>query len=261
MPRLIWRYQYPIQAIAMRTIKLTIQFDGTQYHGWQTQSGDRTVQKTLEDALSRILNRPITIYGAGRTDAGVHALGQTAHFKTDSAMDLTRLKKALNSVLPRDIVVVDLSEADAAFHARYSARSRSYRYFIWNASDRLPFLRAYAWHIPYRLDLDAMRSAATLLVGTHDFSSFQASDRIKTNPIRTVFSVRLKRTSRHLIVFEIRANAFLKHMVRNIVGTLVAVGSGKMTVDEFKRVFEKRDRAAAGITAPAHGLFLKDVEY
>jgi len=245
----------------MRTIKLVIQFDGTRYHGWQTQAGDRTVQKTLEEALSRILNRPVKIYGAGRTDAGVHAFGQAAHFKTDSPMDLARLKKALNSILPPDIVIVNLSEVDSAFHARYSARSRAYRYLIWNSPDRLPFLCAYAWHIPHRLDLAAMRSAARHLIGTHDFSSFQASDRKRVNPVRTVLAIRLTKRFRHLIVFEIRANAFLKHMVRNIVGTLVSVGSGRMTVDEFRRVFEKRDRTAAGMTAPAHGLFLKGVEY
>ncbi|MCX8042698.1 MAG: tRNA pseudouridine(38-40) synthase TruA [Desulfobacterota bacterium] len=245
----------------MRTIKLVIQFDGTAYHGWQTQAGKRTVQKTVQEAIERILNRPIVLHGAGRTDAGVHALQQVAHFKTDAPIDLVRLKKGLNSILPPDIAVLDVSEMSPDFHARYSARSRSYRYLIWNSPVPKPFIRSYAWHIPQPLNLTAMRAAARLLVGTHDFSAFQSSDRKKTNPVRTVLSVRLKKTAGHLIVFEIRANAFLKHMVRAIVGTLVAVGNGSMTVEDFRNVFEGCDRKAAGKTAPAYGLFLKDVEY
>jgi len=245
----------------MRTIKLIIQFDGTRYHGWQTQRSEGTVQKTLQHALQRILNQPIIVHGAGRTDAGVHAIGQTAHFTTSSTLPLDKLRKGLNSILPSDIVVLDVSETDQHFHARYSARTRTYQYFIWNSPNRSPFYRMYAWHIPHRLDLSAMRAAAQLLVGVHDFSSFQASDRIRVHPVREVLSVHLKKTARCLIVFEIRANAFLKHMVRNIVGTLVAVGSGKISIEQFKEIFEKCDRTAAGMTAPPHGLFLKDVQY
>lgn len=245
----------------MRTIKLTLQFDGTRYHGWQTQKREPTVQKTVQDALARILNRPVVLHGAGRTDAGVHALRQTAHFKTDATITLARLKKGLNSVLPTDIAVVEIAEVDPSFHARYSARSRCYRYFIWNCADRSPFYSAYAWHIPHRLDLAAMRAAARMLVGVHDFGAFQASDPKKVHAVRQVLSVRLKKTGRHLIVFEIRANAFLKHMVRSIVGTLMEVGKGKRSVEEFKKILERRDRTAAGVTAPPHGLFLTDVEY
>jgi len=245
----------------MRTIKLIIQFDGTRYHGWQTQARDRTVQKTIQDALARILNRPVKLHGAGRTDAGVHALGQAAHFATDSNMDLQRLKKGVNSILPEDIVVQRIEEADADFHARYSARSRLYQYFIWNCAERSPFYSAYAWQQPQHLDLAAMRAAARTLVGVHDFSAFQGADTKEVQPVREVKAVRLKKIKKHLIVFEIEANAFLKHMVRSIVGTLVAVGNGSMAAEDFESILKKRDRSAAGMTAPSRGLFLKEVRY
>ena len=245
----------------MRNIKLTIQFDGTQYHGWQTQSGDRTVQQTAQDVLSQILNSPIKIHGSGRTDAGVHALGQVAHFLTDSDMDLKSLIRGANSLLPRDIVVRKAEEAEPGFHARFSATNRVYWYLIWNFPDSSPFYYRYSWHIMQPLDVSAMREAAQCLKGVNYFSSFQGADREDIKPVREVKAVRLKKARKHMLIFEIQANAFLKHMVRNIIGALAEVGKGGVTPDGFKEIFEKRNRGVAGATAPAHGLFLKEVRY
>jgi len=245
----------------MRNIKLTIQFDGTAYHGWQIQKGDTTVQQTIRDTLSTILNTPVTLHGSGRTDAGVHALGQVAHFLTDSAMKTQALVKALNALLPHDIAVKDAEDVAPDFHARFSATERVYWYLIWNTPVRSPFYRRYSWHIIQPLDIAAMKDAAACLVGTHDFTSFQGSDKEEVNPVREVTSIRLRKTRRHIILFEINANAFLKHMVRNTIGTLADVGRGKLTGNEFRRILDGKDRRLAGITAPAQGLFLKHVRY
>lgn len=245
----------------MRNIKLVIQFDGTSYHGWQTQGRDKTVQETVRDALSRILNSPVTLHGSGRTDAGVHALEQVGHFKTLSGLDLKSLKKGVNSILPRDIVVTHMEEVDPEFHSRFSARGRVYQYFIWNAAERSPFYERYAWHIVQPLDVGAMKKAMQALIGTHDFSSFQGGDKEAVNPVREVRAVRVKKAGKPLIVFEIEAGSFIKHMVRNIVGTLVEVGKGKLAAGEVKEILEKKDRRYAKVTAPACGLFLKKVKY
>jgi len=240
---------------------LTLAYDGTNYCGFQVQPNGRSVAATFQDALEAVLGSRPDIKGCSRTDAGVHALGQAAHFVTDSTMDLQRLRKGVNSILPEDIVVQRLEDVPPDFHSRYSARSRLYQYFIWNCAERSPFYSAYAWQQPQRLDLAAMRAAARTLLGVHDFSSFQGADAKEVQPVREVKAVRLKKIKKHLIVFEIEANAFLKHMVRSIVGTLVAVGSGGMTVEDFAIILKKRDRSAAGMTAPARGLFLKEVRY
>ena len=245
----------------MKKIKLTIQYDGTAYHGWQTQLLDKTIQQTLQGVLSRILNENVTVCGSGRTDAGVHALGQVAHFVTGSKMDLMRMVRGVNSLLPPDIALVKAEAVPPDFHARYSARSRIYGYCIWNLPERSPFYQRYSWHIPQTLDVDAMLQAAHFLVGVHDFSSFQGADRKQVRPVREVNSVRLRKVRRHLLLFEITANAFLKHMVRNIVGTLVEVGLNKMTPDGFKKVLDEKNRETAGPAAPAHGLFLREVVY
>jgi len=245
----------------MRTIKLTIQFDGTAYHGWQTQQQDRTVQKTVQDALATILNRPVKLHGSGRTDAGVHALGQAAHFVAESSMDIEKLKNGLNSLLPGDIAVRGLEEVATGFHARFSAQRRVYWYFIWNYPDRSPFYDRYSWHIRTELHTGLMRDAAGCLVGVHDFSSFQGSDRQEVNPVREVTRVRFKRTGKHLILFEIEAGSFLRHMVRNIMGALAEVGLGRLPAMAVEEILEKKDRRCAPATAPAHGLFLKEVKY
>ena len=170
----------------MRTIKLTLQFDGTHYHGWQTQSRDRTVQTTVKDALAKIFNKPVVLHGSGRTDAGVHALGQVAHFKTDSDLNIPALLRGLNSLLPDDIVASRAEDVAEDFNARFSAVSRVYWYFIWNAPAASPFFTRYAWHLHNPLDIAAMKEAARHLVGVHDFTSFQYCAKDGANPVREV---------------------------------------------------------------------------
>ena len=211
--------------------------------------------------LSKILNRPVTLHGSGRTDAGVHALGQVANFHTDSNMDLGKMIKGLQSLLPHDIAIVKATEAEPDFHSRFSAKNRIYWYFIWNNPVISPFYCKYSWHIIRQLDIPAMRKAAGHLIGIHDFSSFQGSDKDDVNPVREVTGIRFKSTGQHITIFEIRASSFLKHMVRNIMGTLADAGAGKLTSGEFKEILEKKDRRLAGATAPPHGLFLKEVRY
>jgi tRNA pseudouridine38-40 synthase len=245
----------------MRTIKLTIQYDGSDYFGWQMQASHRSVQQVLQEALSMVCNHPVVLHGAGRTDTGVHALGQAAHFKTESLIDMAQLRKGLNCLLPPDVVVSEAVEAAPGFHSRFDATTRTYWYFIMNTPVPSPFYRRYAWHIRKPLDCDAMRAAAEKLVGMHDFSSFQARERDDVCTIREVRRVRLKRVGRMFLLFEIQATSFLRHMVRGIVGTLVDAGLGKLGADEMNTILQARDRSRAGVTAPAHGLFLKEVRY
>jgi len=245
----------------MRNIKLTLQFDGTDYHGWQIQKADRTIQKTVQDAVSTIVDSEVKLHGSGRTDAGVHALGQVANFKTASRIDTDTLKKGLNSLLPDDIVIVDAQEADLEFHSRFSAKSRVYWYFIWTAPVASPFYSRYAWHIFHPLDVAQMRAAAQSLLGVHDFSSFQGADREAVNPVREVTRIRFKKAGRHLLLFEVQALSFLKHMVRNIIGTLADVGRGKQPPAWIHDVLMEKNRIFAGVTAPPQGLFLKEVRY
>jgi tRNA pseudouridine38-40 synthase len=244
----------------MRNIKLTIQYDGTNYHGWQTQSNAPSIQELIEDKLSTIVNHKVTLYGSGRTDAGVHAVGQVANFQTSSKLKPDVIKRALNSMLPQDIVVRNSEEVDGKFHARYRARSRVYQYLIWNDRIPSPFFRKFSWFVASRLDLEKMQEAGSLLIGRHDFSSFQGADRMETRAVRDMVRLDIKKIGQ-LSVVTVEANSFLKHMVRNIVGTLVEVGKGKMNLDGFKKLIEAKDRTKAGLAAPAHGLFLREVKY
>jgi tRNA pseudouridine38-40 synthase len=244
----------------MPNIKLIIQYDGTNYHGWQTQSNAPSIQKIMEDKLSILLNHTITLYGSGRTDAGVHALGQVANFLTDSKLKPGVIQRALNSLLPPDIVIREADEVDEKFHARYRAKSRVYQYLIWNERIPSPFFRRFTWHVTYRLDLEKMQKAALLLTGRHDFSSFQGSDRGETRTVREILRLEIQK-KKQLILFTVEANSFLKHMVRNIVGTLVEIGKGKTDLRVLKKVIEARDRTRAGPSGPAHGLFLREVKY
>lgn len=245
----------------MRNIKLTLQFDGTDYHGWQIQKSDRTVQKTLQDAVSTIVNSEVKLHGSGRTDAGVHALGQVANFKTESLIDVDTLKKGLNSLLPGDIVIVNAEDADLDFHSRFSAKNRTYWYFIWTAPVASPFYSRYAWHIFQPLDVRAMQEASGLLMGLHDFSSFQGADKEEVNPVREITRIRFKKAGNSLLLFEIQAISFLRHMVRNIIGTLADVGRGKQPPAWVGDVLEEKNRIFASATAPPQGLFLKEVRY
>ncbi len=245
----------------MRTVKLTIQYDGADYFGWQMQASHRSVQQVLQEVLSIICNHPVTIHGAGRTDTGVHALGQVAHFKTRSLIDMPQLQKGLNCLLPPDVVIAEAVEVASEFHARFDATARTYWYFILNTTSPSPFYRRYAWQIRKPLDCETMRSAAATLVGMQDFSSFQAREREDVCTIREVKRVRFKRVGPSLLLFEIRATSFLRHMVRGIMGTLVDAGLGKMNAADMKDILGAHDRSRAGVTAPPHGLFLKEVRY
>ena len=244
----------------MRNLKLIIEYDGTHYQGWQSQKNGLTIQDVLEKALSQILNQKIRLNGSGRTDSGVHALGQVANFKTESALDTNALLKGANSLLPADILIKRIEGAPEGFHARFSATSRIYEYRIWNASQPSVFFRRYSWWVQTPLDVEVMHQAALYLIGWRDFSSFQGADHEKVSPEREVREVGFRQEGPEVIFF-IQANAFLRHMVRTIMGTLVEVGKGKMSHHEFVEIVEARDRTKAGKTAPAQGLFLKEVCY
>ena len=245
----------------MRTIKLTIQYDGAEYFGWQMQASHRSVQQVLQEALSIVCNHPVTLHGAGRTDTGVHALGQVAHFKTESRIDMPQLRKGLNCLLPPDVVIAEATVVAPEFHSRFDATARTYWYIIMNTLVPSPFYRRYSWHIRKPLNLEAMRAAAGELVGMQDFSSFQAREREDVCTIREVKRVRLKRVGPALLLFEIQATSFLRHMVRGIMGTLVDAGLGKLCAEDMRAILQAHDRSQAGVTAPPQGLFLKQVRY
>jgi len=244
----------------MRNIRLTIEYDGTGYHGWQIQPNVRTVQGIIEGKLAQITGERVRLIASSRTDSGVHALGQVANFKTHSSLDARSFLKALNSLLPEDIRVKEVEEVDEAFHARFSAKGKIYEYRILNGELSSPFYRHFSWFVPGRLDLARMREAAMNLVGRHDFSSFCSSGSMHKTPIREIYEINVGRRG-GLVVIRIEANAFLKQMVRNIVGTLVEVGRRKLTPSQFGTILEARDRRRAGIAAPAQGLFLVRVNY
>ena len=244
-----------------RRIKLLIAYNGTRYHGWQLQPRAVTVQGTLESCLSRMTNGSVRLHAAGRTDAGVHALGQVAHFDTASDIATASLVRGLNSMLPDDIVVRRAVEAPADFHARYDAVRKTYVYQLHNHSVPSLLRAQYAWHVPQRLDVPAMKAAAQLLVGRHDFSAFRVALRADARqPVRCLYRLVLRHQPPRL-VFVLRADGFLYRMARSIVGTLVAVGRGAMPAETVGDMLRARQRQQAGPTAPAHGLFLVHVSY
>jgi tRNA pseudouridine38-40 synthase len=245
----------------MRTIKLTIEYDGTNYQGWQVQPKGLTIQGMIEEKLALLTGETIPLMGSGRTDAGVHAFGQIAHFKTKSQMDVHSIQRALNSLLPPDIVIQKVEQVEAEFHARKHSKSKAYEYRILNRKIRSAFHRGYAWHIPQKLDLKGMKKASQKLMGEHDFSSFRSVGSPTRTAVRKVSRAEWRRGRDGIIRFEIEANGFLKQMVRAIVGTLVEAGKGKISSEEFQRILDSKDRKRAGPTAPAHGLFLKEVKY
>lgn len=255
----------------MKNIKLLIEYDGTNYHGWQRQKNHATLQKIIEDRLLRITGEDAALIGASRTDAGVHALGQVASFKTNSNLEPMTLQRALNATLPEDIRILYAWETAAAFHPRYDALGKSYFYLISNAIFSSAFLYRYAWRVPYTLDLDEMKKAGGLLLGRHDFSAFRGSGCGAKSTIREITALSIEKSSSidfmtakiggNFIKITVQANAFLRHMVRNIVGTLVEIGRGEMTVNSVSEAIELRDRKRTGPTAPAHGLFLAKVSY
>lgn len=241
-------------------MKLTLEYDGTNYHGWQLQKNAITLQGTLEAVLARLFGEPIRVRVAGRTDTGVHALGQVVSFKSEKIIELHRLQRALNALLPPDIVVRQIEPVPDTFNPRRDALSRTYRYQIWNHPWPSAIWARYSWHVSFPLDGEAMQQAATLLIGDHDFSSFQGSDWVEHNPYRTILRSAVH-LDREFLVYDVEARSFLRHMVRNIVGTLVDVGRGAVSVNEFAEIFAARDRTRAGLNAPPQGLFLVAVKY
>ena len=241
-------------------IKLTVEYDGTHYHGWQVQATGKTVQAVLEKAVSTLVRRPTRIIGSGRTDAGVHALGQVANFISDKELQLQRVQRALNALTPDDITIKTVEIVPDSFHARRDGRSRTYEYRILNRPSPSPFFLKFAWHVHDPLNIAMMREAITCLEGEHDFSSFRAAGCDAAHPVRTIYRTSLNPRG-ELIVFTVEATAFLRHMVRNLIGTLVEVGRQQRTPESFAELLKARDRTQAGIKAPAHGLFLIEVKY
>jgi tRNA pseudouridine38-40 synthase len=265
----------------MRNFKLTVAYDGTNYFGWRVQANKATVQETLEAAVEQITGRKVRLHASGRTDAGVHALGQVASFQCDTNLESAVLQKALNAVLPEDVAVLDVCEVPADFHPRYSAQRKHYRYLLYDGEAPDIFLRRYAWHYKNgRLDADAMHRAAQSLVGKHNFTSFESSGAKRKTSIRTIFSLNVRRgrageggavlhpappltstSSQDWITLDIIADGFLYNMVRSILGTLVEVGRGAQSKGWPAEVLLAADRRRAGPTAPPQGLFLMKVCY
>ncbi len=241
----------------MRNIKLVLEYDGTAFHGWQVQPDDRTVQGVLQDALGELLQSKLKLTGAGRTDGGVHALNQVANFQTSSPLSLNAIKSGVNSLLPSDVLVKSTEEVHPSFNARRDALSRTYRYRILLA--RSPLRRRYAWELKYSLKVRPMRQASQILCGVHDCTSFAVATSPSDGRVR-VLSCEWKKKGDELWM-EMRADRFLRHMVRILVGTLVDVGRGRLEADDFVGILEARDRTLAGATAPPEGLCLLNVEY
>ncbi len=244
----------------MRTIKLTIAYDGTSYAGWQIQSNGLAIQQVLEEALAKILGAPVRLYSSGRTDAGVHAEGMVAVFRTDREIPLTAFSDGLNSHLPPDIAVRDAEEASPEFDPRRDAKGKHYRYTILNTPRRSPLCRLYSWHLKGSLDIAAMRKAAMLMVGEKDFAAFRTSGCAARTTVRNVFSVDIT-SEGELILIDVKGSGFLRNMVRIMVGTLVEVGQGKIPMAAIPALFNGKKEATAGMTAPPQGLSLVEVYY
>jgi tRNA pseudouridine38-40 synthase len=255
----------------MRKIRLLLQYDGTSYHGWQIQTDGLTIQGILEDRVFRITGERSRVTGASRTDAGVHALGQVAVFRTGSELDTATIKRALNAVLPRDIRVIEASVAESSFRPRDDAVGKSYFYLIAHRGESSAFLHRYTWEVSHGLDLPSMLRASEVLVGRHDFSSFMGAGSGIKDPVREIFSLSIEELGKidfmtvglkgSFLKIRMAADGFLRHMVRNIVGSLVETGRGRISADEVKDILESRDRKRAGQTAPPNALFLEKIRY
>lgn len=244
----------------MRHIRLVVEYDGTTLCGWQRQANGATVQGHIEEALAKILTHEVSIIGASRTDAGVHARGQVASFRTERPISLHGVRRGLNSLLPDAIAIREATEVGDDFHPRFSATGKHYRYSIWNVADRSP-LHARTWHEPEPLDETLMREAARALVGQHDFAAFRATGCSAKTTVRRIESIEITRAPEGLVTVDVRGNAFLRNMVRILVGTLAEVGTGDRPVAQVAEILASRDRTLAGITAPARGLELIEVRY
>jgi len=265
----------------MRNLKLILSYDGSEFAGWQVQPDSVTIQGTLASAIGRVTGEKVLPQGSGRTDAGVHALAQVVTFVTESSVPTANFVKALNDVLPAAVRVLEAEEAAADFHARKSARAKTYRYRIYRAAICPPFLARYVWHYPFPLDETAMMRAAGLVEGEHDFTSFAAVDPersagvppasaggegargregARVSNVRRIFSSSWERQGDEF-VYTVKGSGFLHHMVRNLVGTFILVGKGTLQAEDLTRILTARSRSAAGATAPASGLYLVNVEY
>ena len=246
----------------MRNIKLTIEYDGTDYCGWQTQNatGAKSIQQLIEEALIKVFQKKTALIGSGRTDSGVHACNQTANFKTDSQLSPGKIRSALNSYLPKDIAIKMVREVDGDFHARFRVKSKIYRYSILNAAVPSPFNRRYALFIPYLLDLEKMKKAATYLKGRHNFKSFHRARGKQKRFVRTIKKLEVVRRN-GIVCVGIEAEGFLYHMVRIIVGTLLEVGRGRFRPGYMKEILRQKNRKLAGPTLPGRGLCLMEVKY
>ncbi len=242
----------------MRNIKLTIEYDGTEFHGWQKQPLQRTIQEEIEKAISKITKENINIIGAGRTDRGVHAKGQTANFYTFAKIPASKFKLAINSVLPREITVSESEEVDEGFHSRYSATGKEYSYLIYNNRVRTSLLRNYSYHIPYEIDINKMKNASNDFIGTYDFRSFMSTGSGVKDTVRRIDSLTIKKEN-NIVKISVKGNGFLYNMVRIIVGTLVDIGRGKLEEDKICYIIQSKNREHAGHTAPPQGLYLEKV--
>lgn len=250
----------------MRNLKLILAYDGSDFSGWQVQPDTATVQGTLASAIGRITGEKVLPQASGRTDAGVHALAQVVTFVTESSVPTQNFVKALNDILPASVRVLQVDEASPQFHARHSAKAKTYRYRIYREGICPPFLARYVWHYPYPLEEKAMARAAKLVVGEHDFTSFAAVDperghgETSVSNVRTIFSSAWKREKEEL-VYTVRGSGFLHHMVRNLIGTFLLAGKKTLAVEDITRILKAKNRSEAGATAPGSGLYLVSVEY
>jgi len=242
-----------------RNIRLLIAYDGRHYQGWQRQKDYPTIQGVIEEILTRITQQAVSLVGAGRTDAGVHAWGQVANFRTTSEMTIAKMEMALQALLPRDILIRRVQEVEPAFHARFSSRAKIYDYLIWNQPLGNPFLRHYVWFVWEPIDVGLIKAGLLLLTGEKDFSSFQSQGSEVSCSVRTLYQAALLPLPWGGFKLRFKADGFLRHMVRNMVGTLIRVGSRRISIEELEEVIHSRDRSQAGEMAPAQGLFLRKV--
>ena len=245
----------------IRNIKITAEYDGANYHGWQRQKNALTIQQLLEEAIGSVTGENVTVMGAGRTDARVHARNQSAHFKITSLIGTRNLLLGINSLLPKDVVVKELKEMNEAFHARFDVKSKVYMYQIYNAPVRSALYRDYAWHVRAPLDLEKMEECFPILKGTHDFSSFCGKKEGDVDCVRTIKDLYIKNKDPEKMRIFIEADGFLRYMARSIVGTMVEIGMGRRMPRDLSVILGARERGRAGITAPPHGLFLVEVKY
>lgn len=243
----------------MKNLKVIIQYNGANYCGWQKQPDSLGIQGTIEKAIYEITKEEVKLIGSGRTDAGVHALGQVANFKLESSIPVQKIPSALNAKLPKNISIIDCTEVDDEFHSRYSAKGKRYRYLIYNNMYRSPIYQDTSYHVRYDLDFEKMCKEAKHLIGEHDFKGFMSSGSSVNDTVRTIYNITLEKQE-DLIILEVEGNGFLYNMVRIIVGTLVDIGRGRIN-ESLKDIINSKNRGKCGHTAPAHGLFLKKVDY